>query len=154
MLKGANLNSLWGVGIELVIKNPSVYAIKSLFAQLLNQWKDDPGVMRNILRFDLPKTLKMTFFTVEELNAELAKQGYSYRAIREMRFTDHSAAWCAPSGYGTLKNAAMTVYTDSNLKRYVRLGNGQLFECTNADLVALPMREKENLSAYLTGLID
>lgn len=153
-IKGAKMNTYYSLGIKTVLENPTVARIKKLISELIEQAKDNPKRMIEALNFDLPHMLNLNVYTPERLNEELRPLGFAYRAVRIVPFTDQDAQWCAPTGYFIVEGCAATTYVDSMLKRYIRLGNGQLFECTNNDLNSMPAREQANIRAYLTGLID
>jgi hypothetical protein len=127
---------------------------KELLETLLNQWFDNPTYMDGVLGFNLPKILKLKIYTLEEFNQQLHQLGAAYRVLDVTTRTDKRSTWIAAADYFVLPDGAGTVYVDSLLNRYVKLSNGQLFICTNADLLGLPEIEKKNKLAYLTGLID
>jgi len=150
----AKLNSIWGAGIENVVKEPTTDGVKKMIAQLLLQWNDDPGIMFDVLGFDLPKFLNMQFFSLEEMNDHLARTAQKYRVEKETRCTNRDAEWCGRAGYFHMQAHTGNVWVDSCLGRYIVLSNGQVFQCTNADLTSLPEVEKEHTRALLTGLMD
>jgi hypothetical protein len=153
-LKHIRRNTQWGICILEAIKNPSVARVRGIISELLSQWRDDRRAMMKILGFDLPKILDVKFYKPQDINDCLINLAYPYRVIEEVRHTDWKADVCSHAGYFNMPNSAATVYVDSNLNRYIRLSNGQLFSCSNTDLISLHEPEKINLRAYLTGLID
>jgi hypothetical protein len=140
--------------IRQQIETDSVRTQKELLQTLLNQWFDNPSYMDGVLGFNLPKILKLKIYTLEEFNQQLDKLGTPYRVLDVTTRTSNRSAWIAAADYFVLPDGAGTVYVDNLLNRYVKLSNGQLFICTNADLLGLPEIEKKNKLAYLTGLID
>jgi hypothetical protein len=152
-IKGARMNTFYGLAIQSVIENPTVSRIRKLIAEFIEQARDNPGHMYDALNFDLPNMFKVNLYTPERLNEELRFFGFAYRAVRIVPYTDKDAVWCAPAGCFVVEGCAATTYVDSNLKRYIKLGNGQLFECTNTDLSSLSERGKADIIDHLTGLI-
>lgn len=136
------------------IDNNDLAGFKALIYQLKSQWNDCPRGMFQALGFNLNQILTMKFYTVEQLNNLLADAGFIYRVIEESTTIGTGADWVAKSGYAILKDGIMNVYTDSNLNRFVKLGNGQIFACSNTDLVSMNDYDQQIIKAYLTGLID
>jgi hypothetical protein len=143
-----------GSYIAFACKKPTAPNVRRLILTLLEQYQDNPKLMDRALGFDLPKLLNVKLYTVEALNKQLSDMGYAYRATGTATATSKDAQWMAQSGYFSLPDGAGTVYVDNRLNRYIRLSNGQLFACTNADLVGMPDRDKQNILSYLSGLID
>lgn len=144
----------YGIAIHEILKQPSQDRIRGLFSELVSQLRDDPPQMLKLLGFDLLKTLNMKIYEPQDLNRAISSMGYAYRVTEEIRWTSDAALWVSPAGYFTLPEAAGTVYVDSDLSRFIRLSNGQIFACSSTDLSSLSDLDKINFRAYLTGLID
>jgi hypothetical protein len=129
-------------------------SFRDLLRNLLEAWRDNPRGMLNALGFNLPSVLKMKFYSLEDVNQILGENRHVYRAMAETTATSKESAWLALAGYLKAGNLVATVYIDSSLNRYLRLSNGQLFECSNADLVGMPEIDRVNIRAYLLGIID
>lgn len=126
----------------------------NLLVELLQAWQDNPVRMLKALGFNLPSVLKMKFYSVNDINQVLSENRHVYRVLYSITATSKVADWCAQAGYLTAGNIVATVYVDSELNRYLRLSNGQLFECSNADLVGMPEIDRVTILAYLAGTID
>lgn len=121
---------------------------------LLEAWRDNPRNMLTALGFNLPKVLSMKFYSLDDINRHLGKNGFAWLVLEEITCTTKDAAWLAQADFMHVHEAAGTIYIDSSLNRYLRLGNGQLFRCSNTDLTAMPEIDRVNIRAYLLGLID
>lgn len=133
-------------------KTPDTF--RSYLAGLLEAWRDNPRNMLNALGFNLPAILNMKFYNLEQINDRLADRRFAFRVLSETTATTKDAVWVALADYFQADQIVGTVYIDSSLNRYVRLANGQLFHCSNADLLGMPEIDRVNIRAYLLGIID
>lgn len=146
--------SIWHQQIKAELTEPTPSKVRELLSQLLCGVRDDRREMIRLLGFDLLSVLNMKMYTDSEVNQLLGYAGQPFRALLEIKFTDQSAMWLSQGGFVQLDEIAATIWVDSDLNRFLRLANGQIFECTSRDLTSLSGLEKQNLRAYLTGIID
>jgi hypothetical protein len=153
LLRQVEPTTLWGISIHAALQNFTMATFTELINNLRSQWADNPDVMRKILGFDLPSIFGMKKFSVDSINSELQGGLMGFRAEEEVTVTE-TALWVAEAGSFIYPKVNGFIYVDSELRRYVRLGNGQLFKCTNTDLTSQTEHQKKVLRAYFTGLID
>lgn len=153
-LKNLKGRHAWAQGIQESLQGADDDQVRVLIGQLLQQWKDNPGLMEQLLGFDLPKLMDVKLYGITEVNYHLATTGKCFCARKEIHVTRFDGEYNAQMDVFKFKGWDAIVYVDDWLHRYLRLGNGQLFECSNADLEGLTGIAQINLRAYLTGLID
>lgn len=153
LLRKVEPTTMWGFAIQSALANPTIHNFRELLKNLLSQWADNPDVMRNILGFDLPSIFGMKKFSIDSVNYELAAGLLPFRVVEEVEVTG-PADWVAEAGSFIYPKLNGFIYVDSAFNRYVRLGNGQMFRCTNIDLTSMSDHQKHVLFSYFTGLID
>lgn len=140
--------------IRDTISSLTVDKARELISNLVRSCRDDRREMMRLLGFDLITVMNMKIYTVQDLNQYVGHIGRPYRIVEEIQHTPEGPKWLSASGFFHIGDWMATVWLDDDLKRYVRLSNGQLFICSNLDLTSLPDLEKINLRAILTGVID
>jgi len=131
---------------------PTPETVRTIISDLLSQGKDHPDSMRNILGFDIFSLMGKKIFTTDQVNKILQDAGYAWRVYNCVAFPGLEAKWL--SCVGACTAIPGMVWVDSELNRYLRLGNGQIFACSSLDLQSMPERDKVNLRAELTGKTD
>lgn len=144
LLKFANPQTFAGACIITALEKPDM--VPQMVLDLIDQAKDNPRAMFHVLGFDILKE-PADLVNVEKLNEDLAKARQPFRVVEEIVVTDRTAIWVGRSGY----HFNVTLWVDSFLNRYLVHANGQVFQCTNTDLVNLPEHDKQELRAILGG---
>lgn len=94
--------------------------------------------------------------SIDQLNKDLRQYGFSFRAISERTITPAGDLWIAQEGLILhVRDEEGVSWVSSSFRRFMRFGNGQLFEMTAGDLVHLSLGERVALAFDLTqGLAE
>lgn len=89
------------------------------------------------------------------INVYLRQNDAPFMAFeRPVKITHNHAEFCGMSGFYKFGKITGTVWVDNLLNRYLVLSTGEIFECSNVDLLRMEQFERAIYLEYLSGNID